>query len=167
MCLRGLNRRRFNASSIVIVCSVISGFGAESIVDCFAPGSWPGLVGDSVCPRQIPTASITSAPTNIFRIGDPPQDLNYRSEPAARAADFVLACALEPSRCRILVPIMDREIAQRLIHELEAAANAHDTTRVMRLYADDAVLVSPVWGELCGRDAIAQTWDRTFELYPD
>lgn len=62
---------------------------------------------------------------------------------------------------------MNRAAAHQLVRELEAAANAHDTDRLMRIYADDAVLVSPIWGELRGRDTIAKTWNRTFALFPD
>lgn len=62
---------------------------------------------------------------------------------------------------------MTREQALQIVQELEAAANARDTSRIMRLYADDAALVSPVWGRLTGREAIVKTWNDTFARFPD
>ena len=43
---------------------------------------------------------------------------------------------------------MTREQAVQIVRELEAGANARDSSRVMRIYAQDAVLVSPVWDAL-------------------
>lgn len=62
---------------------------------------------------------------------------------------------------------MNREEAVQLVRGLEAAANARDTSRIMQFYADDAVLVSPVWGRLLGRDEIARTWEETFARFTD
>jgi serine phosphatase RsbU (regulator of sigma subunit) len=62
---------------------------------------------------------------------------------------------------------MTREEALQIVRELWAAANARDTARVMRLYSDDAVLVSPVWGHVTDRNAIMKTWDDTFKRFPD
>jgi len=63
--------------------------------------------------------------------------------------------------------VRNRNEAVQLIRELEAAANAHDTPRLMGLYADNAVLVSPVWGEVRGREFVEKTWRETFSLFPD
>lgn len=62
---------------------------------------------------------------------------------------------------------MTREEAGQIVRELEAGANARDSSRVMRIYAQDAVLVSPVWGRLTDRSAIQKTWDDTFARFPD
>lgn len=62
---------------------------------------------------------------------------------------------------------MTREEAVQIVRELEAAANARDSSQVMRLYAPDAVLVSPVWGRITGRSSIQKTWDDTFSRFPD
>jgi predicted ester cyclase len=47
------------------------------------------------------------------------------------------------------------------------AANAHDVQRIMELYAPDAVSISPVFGEVRGRAAIARTWEQMFQSMPD
>jgi len=47
------------------------------------------------------------------------------------------------------------------------AANAHDVERIVDYYAPDAVAISPVFGEVRGRAAIAQTWEQIFITMPD
>jgi len=54
-----------------------------------------------------------------------------------------------------------------LLHALGQAANAHDVHRIMDFYAPDAVAISPIFGEVRGRTAIAQTWEQTFRTMPD
>jgi len=62
---------------------------------------------------------------------------------------------------------MTREEAVEFVRELEQAVNAHDTARLLRLYADDAVSKSPAFPEIAGRPAIAESWDTLFSLFPD
>lgn len=62
---------------------------------------------------------------------------------------------------------MTREEAIQIVRELWAAANARDTARIMPLYSDCAVLVSPVWGRVTHHNAIMKTWEDTFTRFPD
>jgi ketosteroid isomerase-like protein len=62
---------------------------------------------------------------------------------------------------------MQREDAISLVRQLEDAVNAHDTPRLLELYADSAVMVSPVFSGITGLEAIAKTWETVFSLFPD
>ncbi|HEV2386051.1 MAG TPA: SpoIIE family protein phosphatase [Candidatus Acidoferrales bacterium] len=62
---------------------------------------------------------------------------------------------------------MSPEEAVKLVRQLQEAANSHNVSRLMELYADDAVAVSPVFGEVKGRAAIARTFERLFATLPD
>jgi steroid delta-isomerase-like uncharacterized protein len=62
---------------------------------------------------------------------------------------------------------MLREEAIKLVQQLEQAVNAHDTRQLLSLYADNVVTVSPVFGEVAGKAAIAKSWDEIFSLFPD
>lgn len=62
---------------------------------------------------------------------------------------------------------MTREDAVTLVRELEQAVNAHDTARIMRLYADDATAKSPLFPEIAGRAAIMKSFESIFSAFPD
>ena len=47
------------------------------------------------------------------------------------------------------------------------AAGCHDAKRVLECYAEDAVAVSPVFGEVRGRAAVAATWSTLFTTFTD
>jgi len=53
------------------------------------------------------------------------------------------------------------------VHRLQEAANAHDASRLGEFYAEDAVAVSPVFGEVRGRAEIVRTFQSLFETLPD
>jgi phosphoserine phosphatase RsbU/P len=57
---------------------------------------------------------------------------------------------------------MTREEAHALVDTLLGRARRRDASGVAMLYASDAVAVSPVFGEVRGRAAIADTWQRLF-----
>lgn len=60
-----------------------------------------------------------------------------------------------------------RERALELVGELVEAVNTHDTARLLTFYAENAVAVSPVSGQIAGRAAIARWWDAFFSSFPD
>ena len=62
---------------------------------------------------------------------------------------------------------MTREETLLLVNELLAAARRGDTGRMARLYADDAVALSPMFGEVRGGAAIAQTWRSLLDTFAD
>lgn len=62
---------------------------------------------------------------------------------------------------------ISREDAVALVRQLQNAQNAHDTSRLIDLYAEDAVVVSPVFKTVSGRAAIANAWDVMFSTFPD
>jgi sigma-B regulation protein RsbU (phosphoserine phosphatase) len=62
---------------------------------------------------------------------------------------------------------MRREDAFALVQRLVEAANRRDVAALVAAYAEDAVAVSPVFGEVRGRAAIAQTWDRIVSTFSD
>jgi uncharacterized protein (TIGR02246 family) len=62
---------------------------------------------------------------------------------------------------------MSRDEALALVRELLDAASKHDVARVISWYADDAVSVSPVFGVVKGRTAIAATWATLFSTLAD
>jgi ketosteroid isomerase-like protein len=62
---------------------------------------------------------------------------------------------------------MSREEAIGFVAQLGEAVNAHDTRRLLEFYADEAVTVSPVFGGIAGKAAIAKSWDDIFSLFPD
>ena len=53
------------------------------------------------------------------------------------------------------------------VRQLQEAANARDASRLGRFYAEDAVAVSPVFGEVKGRREIVRTFEELFETLPD
>ncbi|HEV2298834.1 MAG TPA: SpoIIE family protein phosphatase [Candidatus Acidoferrales bacterium] len=62
---------------------------------------------------------------------------------------------------------MAREEALAFARLLENAVNTHDVATLVSLYADDAVLISPVFHQVNGRAAIARNWEVIFSTYPD
>lgn len=62
---------------------------------------------------------------------------------------------------------LTREQALELAKELVDAVNAHDPDRLLAMYADDALAISPVGGQMRGISAIGDWWKRTFSLFPD
>jgi steroid delta-isomerase-like uncharacterized protein len=62
---------------------------------------------------------------------------------------------------------MTREQAQRILQQHQDALNRHDVAGLAALYADDAVLESPMFATVRGRGAIAASFERLFELFPD
>ena len=62
---------------------------------------------------------------------------------------------------------MSHERARALMGHLLDAAQRRDIARLMDLYVEDAVAVSPVFGEIRGRAAIAATWQTLFSTFSD
>ncbi len=62
---------------------------------------------------------------------------------------------------------MPRSDADAFVKALQEAANAHDVARMTDFYADDAVALSPVFGEVNGKEAIGRTWEALFRTVPD
>ena len=62
---------------------------------------------------------------------------------------------------------MTREQVRILLNQHQRAVNRHDPLDLAALYAEDAVLVSPMFHTVHGRKAIQQSFDRLFEIYPD
>jgi serine phosphatase RsbU (regulator of sigma subunit) len=62
---------------------------------------------------------------------------------------------------------LTHEQAVELAKQLVDAVNAHDPDPLLAMYADDAVVVSPVAGEMRGISAIREWWKRIFFLFPD
>lgn len=62
---------------------------------------------------------------------------------------------------------MPQEDAARFVRAMQDAVNAHDLGRMADFYADDAVAISPVFGEVRGKDAVTRTWKALFETVPD
>src|SRR5581483_7035404 len=62
---------------------------------------------------------------------------------------------------------MERQPAIELVMALLTAGRRADVARLTELYADDAVAVSPLFGEVRGAAAIAATWQRLSQTQPD
>jgi steroid delta-isomerase-like uncharacterized protein len=62
---------------------------------------------------------------------------------------------------------MTRDAVIALVQELLNAARRGDIDRVKAIYAADAVAISPMFGEVCGADAIAATWATLFSMFDD
>ena len=63
--------------------------------------------------------------------------------------------------------LLTRAQATALAQQLVEAVNAHDVGRLLAMYAEDAITVSPVVGEISGVSAIGEWWTRIFSLFPD
>lgn len=62
---------------------------------------------------------------------------------------------------------MTREHAQQILHRHRDALNRHDVAALTSLYAEDAVLESPMFDVVRGRRAIGDSFERLFALFPD
>lgn len=60
-----------------------------------------------------------------------------------------------------------REHALAFARQITDAINAHDVSAIMDFYAEDAILVTPVFNQVAGRAAIAGTFELIFSTYPD
>lgn len=58
-----------------------------------------------------------------------------------------------------------REQSLAVVNTLLAAARDRDVVRVAACYAEDAIAISPLFGEEHGRDRIAATWQRLFTTF--
>jgi len=57
--------------------------------------------------------------------------------------------------------------ALEMVQQLKEAGGRRDLAPLMALYADDAVALSPVFGEVKGRTRIAATWETLFSTFSD
>jgi predicted ester cyclase len=64
-------------------------------------------------------------------------------------------------------PSTSREDAIALVRRLLEAAQRRDRAAVAAIYAPDAVAISPVFGELHGAAAIAESWNTLFSSFTD
>jgi steroid delta-isomerase-like uncharacterized protein len=62
---------------------------------------------------------------------------------------------------------MTRDEITVLLTERERAFRDSDPDRVSAVYADDAVLVSPLFGTVTGRDAISASHHQLFKVFKD
>src|SRR5690242_15744519 len=62
---------------------------------------------------------------------------------------------------------MDRDATIALIRDLLGTARRGDFERLRSLYAEHAVAVSPMFGEIHGNVAIVETWQRLATTLPD
>ncbi len=62
---------------------------------------------------------------------------------------------------------MTRDEARRLLRRHQDALNRHDIPALLVLYAEDAVLVSPMFETVTGREAIGRSFERLFAVFPD
>jgi serine phosphatase RsbU (regulator of sigma subunit)/ketosteroid isomerase-like protein len=60
-----------------------------------------------------------------------------------------------------------RDEALALVRRLLDTASRRDLSRLMEMYADDAVAMSPVFGEIRGRQPIGASWQTLFEMFAD
>jgi steroid delta-isomerase-like uncharacterized protein len=66
-----------------------------------------------------------------------------------------------------MAPLMTREEVRRLLQQHQDALNQHDVAALMALYAENAVLVSPMFETVRGREAIGRSFERLFATFPD
>jgi ketosteroid isomerase-like protein len=62
---------------------------------------------------------------------------------------------------------MTREAAVSLVYRLVDVARRRDLARIADCYADDAVAISPVFGEVRGRSDIVATWETLLSTFGD
>src|SRR5436190_2263442 len=62
---------------------------------------------------------------------------------------------------------MTREEAHALVRDLLQAAGHRDLAYMIGCYAEDAVAISPIFGEVRGRDRIGATWATLFATFAD
>lgn len=62
---------------------------------------------------------------------------------------------------------ISRERAIAFVIALQQAANAHDARRMEEFYTEDAIALSPVLGEIRGREGVIRSWELLFAKFPD
>ena len=62
---------------------------------------------------------------------------------------------------------LSRKETVEFARTLGVAVNAHDLACIVDLYADNAVMVSPMFPRVEGRAAIAENWKTIFSTFPD
>src|SRR5881409_763583 len=62
---------------------------------------------------------------------------------------------------------LGRDAALAIVRRFREAGGSRDLSLMADLYADDAVAVSPIFGEVRGRDAIVATWGTMFTTFAD
>ena len=62
---------------------------------------------------------------------------------------------------------MTRDEADDLLRRYHRALNDHDVDTLMSFYAEDIVIVSPMFSTLHGREAVRQSFESLFRLAPD
>jgi steroid delta-isomerase-like uncharacterized protein len=62
---------------------------------------------------------------------------------------------------------IDRDRAARLLQQHQDALNRHDVPALVALYAEDAVLFSPMFETVSGRDGIGRSYEQLFTIFPD
>ena len=62
---------------------------------------------------------------------------------------------------------LPREDALEIVRRFRDAGGRRDVSAMTSLYAQDAVAISPIFGEVRGRDAIAATWQTMFTTFAD
>lgn len=64
-------------------------------------------------------------------------------------------------------PVDFRSAAAELLRQHQEALNRHDVPALTALYAEDAVLISPMFETVRGREAIGRSYERLFAIFPD
>ena len=62
---------------------------------------------------------------------------------------------------------ISREEAIALLTRLGDAVNRRDGATILSFYAEDAIVVSPAFGEMHGKEAIVKSWETMFSKFPD
>lgn len=62
---------------------------------------------------------------------------------------------------------MNRDDVRAILQRHLDALNRHDVAALTAMYADDAVLISPMFDAVRGRQAIAESFVRLFQVFPD
>ena len=60
-----------------------------------------------------------------------------------------------------------REEAIALFNRVADAVNQQDAATILSFYADDAIVISPAFSEMHGKEAIAASWKKMFAAFPD
>ena len=60
-----------------------------------------------------------------------------------------------------------REEAIALFNRVADAVNQQDAATILSFYADDAIVISPAFSEMHGKEAIAASWEKMFAAFPD
>ncbi len=87
----------------------------------------------------------------------------YVDDPFGNRIELLEPIASAPQQPQSLT----RERALALVRRLMDTAQRRDLAQLVDCYAEHAVAVSPVFGEVRGRAAIAETWQRLFATFAD